>query len=253
MAWDYDKGRFQAGRSAFDSWAARYDELVPRTAEAEQTANALAELATGKCALELGVGTGRVAIPLAELGFDVVGLDSSRPMLDRLREQDTSGRVEAVEGDMRDFTLDREFDLIFIVLNGLYLLPDQPAQLDCLRACTRHLAPEGRLVIEGFVPPSREAFPFGQLAATTFLGTDPPELRLECSLHDPVAQTIRTQIVSLTNRDTEFFPLQFRYLHPSELDLLARIAGLRPVARYGDWRGSGLRPRHDTYVSVFER
>jgi SAM-dependent methyltransferase len=251
MAWENDKVRFQAGRQTFDRWAARYDELVPRTAAAERALNALAEIAPGKRVLELAVGTGRMAIPLAERGFDVTGLDSSLAMLDRLSENDGAGRVTAVEGDMRDFDLGSDFDLIFLVLNGFYLLPDQAAQLECLRCCARHLAPDGLLVIEGFVPPSRDAFPFGQLVGTTFLATDPPEVRLECSLHDPVDQTVRTQIVSLTKGDIEMFPLRLRYVSPAELDLMAGIAGLRPIARHGDWQGTALAPKHSNCISVF--
>lgn len=253
MAWEYNQQAFRIDERVFDRWADRYDDLIPRSEEAKATVDTLAELCPGKRILELAVGTGRIAIPLANRGFLVSGLDSSPRMLERLREQEASGEVEPLLADMRNFDLDRQFDLIALLLNGLYLLPDQQAQVDCLRASAKHLAPGGRLVIEGFVPPSRDAFRFGQATTTTFLSTDPPEVRLECSLHDPLQQVVRSQVVSITESGPQFFPVQMRYVYPSELDLMAQLAGLRLVARYGGWQRVPLNPSHTNCVSVYER
>ncbi len=214
--------------------AGLYDHLLSGTFPGQ--VDLLSELAGAGPVLELGIGTGRVALPLATRGIDVFGIDSSEAMVAQLKAKPGGDRVAVTVGDFGDFDLGKRFELVFVVRNTFFALPDQEAQLNCFAAVSRHLVPGGRFRVEAFVP-RLDRFENGQCVRTVKVGLD--EVLLECSLHDPANQTVTTQQVALASRGTSFYPIQIRYAWPSELDLMARMAELEFEAR---WDGWDLRP-----------
>jgi SAM-dependent methyltransferase len=207
----------------------------------------LAGLAPGGTALELGVGTGRVALPLAGHGLAVHGVDASEQMLARLRAKPGGADLPVTLGDFADVPVAGTFDLIYVVASTFYGLPDQETQLRCLRGVAAHLTPAGRLVIEAFVP-DLTLYEGGGRLTVRDVGT--AHVRLEAVRHDPVAQTVSSQQLVVSPTGTRFVPTHLRYAWPSELDLMCRLVGLRLAERLGGWErqpytGSGM------HVSVY--
>lgn len=210
----------------------------------------LAALAGGGPALELGIGTGRVALPLAARGVAVHGIDASDSMLDQLRAKEGAASLSITRGDFTEFDLGSRFKLVYVVFNTFFSLPDQESQVRCFHCVADHLSPGGRFVLECFVPdPGR--FDRGQRLAVTAIESD--GLRLEAALHDPVHQKVRARVVSLTDGGARFYPLEARYCWPSELDLMGRLATLRLEHRWGGWGAEPFTASSANHVSVYAR
>lgn len=232
--------------------ADRYDDEHGFLGSVAQEVVLLTELAApGTRVLELGVGTGRVALPLVERGLDVTGIDASPNMLARLAAKPGGERVHAVLGDMSDVGVDGEFDLIFCVFNTFFGLLTQQAQIACLEGSARHLARDGKLVIEAFVP-ALGRFTDGQTWRTMRVGDD--RVVAEASRHDPIAQRVDTNLVYLEqDRTVDIVPIRIRYAHVAELDLMARVAGLTLHARWADWNRTPFGAGAAKHVSVYAR
>ncbi|HEY5950260.1 MAG TPA: class I SAM-dependent methyltransferase [Kofleriaceae bacterium] len=231
-----------------DTWAPIYDEVhthLDPTAEVE----ALAQLAgTGK-ALELGIGTGRVAIPLAALGVAVHGIEASQAMLDRMRAKPGGADIPVTLGDFTDVAVAGEYAVVYIVFSTLYGLLTQEAQVACVRHAAARLAPDGVFVVAGFVPdPAR----FDQNQRVQVNRVEPTRVDLLFTRHDPVAQRVVSQRVVVGAQGMQLFPVEVRYVWPSELDLMAQLAGLRLRDRWGDWR-RGPYTASGGHVSIYER
>ena len=233
-----------------DRYAHEYDghnELDPTAAVAF-----LAGLAqVGGRALELAAGTGRVAIPLAASGVAVEGIEGSAAMVERMRAKPGGAAIPAVVGDMADLAgLDGPYDLAYLVYNTLFNLTTQERQIDCFRNVARVLAPGGRFVIECFVP-DVTVFDHGQRVLTRALTEDSVSMAYE--LHDTVAQTVTFQRVRIDARGVKLSPLLLRYCWPSELDLMARLAGLRLVDRFDGWDRRPFTAASRQHVSVYAK
>lgn len=200
--------------------------------------------------LELAIGTGRVAIPLAARGIAVEGLDGSAAMIERMRAKPGGATIPAVVGDMAEVAVTGRFQLAYLVYNTLFNLPSQQRQADCFRHVADALDPGGLFVIECFIQDLTE-FDRGQRVATRVLTEDCVEM--EFLLHDPVAQTVTYQRVTFDQQGTTLRPLRLRYCWPSELDLMARLAGMRLRERYHDWDRSPFTAASRKHVSVYER
>jgi SAM-dependent methyltransferase len=228
--------------------ASIYDRLYPSPGEVE--ADFLAALAAGGRALELGVGTGRVALPLLARGVEVHGVDSSPAMLAELARKPGGAHVRATLGDMTD--LERvpggPFALVYCVFNTFFQLPDGDAQLRCFASAARALAPGGAFVLDVFVP-DLAAFSGGQAVRTFELG-DRGSI-LETSRHDGARQRIEHNYFSLGEPVLPMVPVRFRYAWPSELDLMARLGGLRLRDRYADWQWRPFDGASRHHVSVY--
>jgi SAM-dependent methyltransferase len=198
--------------------------------------------------LELGIGTGRVALPLAERGVTVHGLDASPAMVAKLRAKPGGDAIPITMGDFADFELDDRFALAYVVFNTFFGLLTQEAQVQCFERVAAHLVPGGRFVLECFVP-DLGRFRNGQSTVTTKLELD--EVRLDASLHDAAEQWVRAQHVIVHAGGIELFPVSLRYAWPSELDLMARIAGLEREARFGGWGEEPFTGESRTHVSVY--
>ena len=210
----------------FDTW---YGERLDPALAVEF----LADLARGGRALELGVGTGRVAVPLARRGVAVTGVEASEAMVAKLRSKPGGERIEVVVGDFGDVAVDGRFDLVYAPFTTFFSLDTQERQIDCLRQVADHLEVGGSFVMDAFVPdPSR----FG--TTNQMVSTDLGELDhvvLDAMRHDPVAQTIEGHHILVAESAVRLFPLRLRYCWPTELDAMALVAGLRLSARYGDY------------------
>jgi SAM-dependent methyltransferase len=200
--------------------------------------------------LELAVGTGRVAIPLAGRGIAVEGIEASAAMVERMRAKPGGASIPAVIGDMADVAVTGPFQLAYLVFNTLFNLPSQERQVDCFRNVAKVLGPGGLFVIECFIQ-DLTMFDRGQRVATRALTEESVEM--EYLIHDPVAQAVTYQRVTFGAQRTTLRPLRLRYCWPSELDLMAQLGGLRLRERYNDWDRSPFTAASRSHVSVYER
>ena len=224
---------------AYDDW---YDTLE------EGTVPTLRELALGGRALELGIGTGRVALPLQHSGVEVHGIDASQAMVDRLRAKPGGQAIPVTLGDFADVAVEGEFSLIFALFTTFFSLLTQDDQVRCFQNVARHLSADGAFVIEAFVPdPAR--YDRGQDVRASHVGTE--EVRLAVTKLDPVSQLITSQQVVLTEEGARLYPVRIRYAWPSELDLMARIAGLALRHRWENWQRAPFTPSSGRHVSVY--
>ena len=236
-----------------DRWAEVYDEVHEEPADAGATTAAvgvLAGLARGGRVLELGVGTGRLALPLAERGLEVHGIDASAQMLELLRAKPGGDRVTASLGDLADVDVDGEFDLIFVAFNTLFALTSQEEQIRCFDNVARRMTADGMFVVEAFVP-DLARFDRGQTVRASRVETD--EIALEVTRHDRATQTLKSQHVVITEAATRLLPVHIRYSWPSELDLMARLAGLHLQDRWSGWDRSPFTSASGEHVSVYTR
>jgi SAM-dependent methyltransferase len=231
-----------------ETWARVYADLTfgPDPAPAVEFLAALAD-GMGRV-LELGIGGGRVALPLARRGIPVEGIEASQVVLDRLRATPGGESIPVTVGDMADVPVDGLFDLVYLVWDGLFHLPSQARQVDCFRNVARTLAPGGAFVIECFVP-SLALFERGVEVNAVTEGW----ASMTLTRHDPMAQRIFTQRVRfLDGRRVQMFPVAMRYCWPSELDLMAELAGLRLRERYADWSRAPFGSASRGHISVYE-
>ena len=232
-----------------DRWAEVYDERHAGF-DSAVVVEFLAGLSGGGRVLELAIGTGRVALPLARRGIAVEGVDASQAMVDRLRAKPGGPVIPVTIGDMAQVPVRGPFRLVYLVFNALFGLLDQARQADCFASVARVLEPGGVFVIECFVPDVAR-FDRGQQAETLAVTEDSATLRL--SRHDAVQQRITMQIVTLDGHGMQLRPLALRYAWPSELDLMAAHAGLQLTERYAGWARQPFDSASAQHVSVYQR
>jgi len=235
-----------------DRIAETYDEHVERIGRGDPSSAVafLAELAGPEPLLELGIGTGRIALPLKDAGVEVHGIDSSEAMVARLRSKPGGPEIPVTMGPFHDFELDTRFRVIAVPFNTFFGLLSQEDQISCFRAVSRHLAPAGVFVVEAFVP-DLTRFTRDQSVTTTF--EDVETVLLDVSRHDPVAQRVSSHHVILQDGSVRLFPVRIRYAWPSELDLMARLAGLRLRERWESWDRAPFTSASEGHISVWER
>ncbi|MDO5503127.1 MAG: class I SAM-dependent methyltransferase [Actinomycetia bacterium] len=230
--------------------AARYDEesadmFAPEVLD--PTVDFLADLAGDGSVLEMAIGTGRVAIPLAQRGIPVKGIELSAPMVDRLHEKHPD--LPVVVGDMAVERVEGEFSLVYLVFNSISNLRTQDEQVACFANAARHLVPGGRFVIELWVPGIRR-FPPGQSAVPFHVGED----HAGFDTYDMATQQGTSHHYSREpDGSFRYGASNFRYIWPAECDLMARLAGLEHEARYADWQRSPFTGDSESHVSVWRR
>lgn len=230
--------------------ADEYDALHDPGTTAESVA-LIAELAgEGARLLELAIGTGRMALPLRERGFDISGIEGSPAMVDKLREKPGGADIPVVIGDMADVAIDGPFDFAFLVFNTLFNLTGQADQVRCFRNVADRLAPGGAFLIETFVP-DFSAYHDHQSLRTMKIGFK--SLWFEAKTHDPTRQVIEYQRVRITEDGTRLMPLVMRYAWPQEIDLMAELAGLTLEHRWGGWRREPFTADSGMHVSVYRK
>ncbi|MEM9667396.1 MAG: class I SAM-dependent methyltransferase [Pseudomonadota bacterium] len=200
--------------------------------------------------LELAIGTGRMALPLKTRGLDVHGLEASPEMIAKLREKDGGEDIPVTLGDMADFELEDRFDFVFLVFNTLFNLTSQAKQLSCFESVGRCLNSGGKFLLETFVP-DLSRFQNGQDVAVKRL--DGEQVWIEAVVHDPVDQLLQYQRIRYTPDGVKLAPLPMRYAWPSEIDLMAKLAGLELVERWGGWQREPFNASSNMHVSVYEK
>ncbi len=229
-------------------WAEDYDQRYETRDQADAVATFIGKLAPGGSVLEMGVGTGRLAVPLLAAGLTVTGIDASPEMLARLRTRPGAERVEVVEGDFTSVSAGGPYDVVLIAFSTLFLVPSQEGQLACLANARRHLVPGGLVVVEAFVP-DHSRWNRGQNVSIGSLTAQGASLKL--SVHDPVRQLITTQEVVIGADGTTVRPNLLRYAWPAELDAMALASELTPVHRWADWTGTPFTAASTGHVSVY--
>jgi SAM-dependent methyltransferase len=210
----------------------------------------LSELAGRGRALELGVGTGRVALPLAARGVEVHGIDASPAMVERMRAKPGGDAVQVTFGDFEAAEAEGEFALVYVVFNTFFALLSQEAQVRCFRNVARRLADGGVFLIEAFVPDIAR-YTGGQVVNAAEVTAE--RAILDLSRHDRARQYVTGQMIVLTDGQVRLYPVQLRYAWPSELDLMGRLAGLSLRERWGGWNRTPFTAESRHHVSVYER
>ena len=211
----------------------------------------LARLAGNGPALELAIGTGRVALPLAARGIRVEGIDISPAMVDQLRAKPGGDKIPVVIGDFADVPASGTYRLIYVVWNTLFNLLTQEDQVKCFMNVAHHLTEDGSFVIEALVPAFLYRLQNDQYVEAEAIEVN--EVRLDVLRHDAGRQMIEESHVSLSPAGIHLNPVVQRYAWPSELDLMARIAGLRLKNRWGGWSQEPFGANSGTHVSVYGR
>lgn len=234
-----------------DAFADVYDEWYPRVDDVDATVELVRSLAgSGGRVLELGVGTGRLALPIAAAGLTVTGVDVSAAMLARLAAADPTGMVTTVVGDMVDDLPDDEFDVVLVAYNTLFNLTADGAQQRCFDQVASRLAPDGSFVVEAFVPDE----PFRTGTDVSLRSMTAERVVLSVSEHDGERQTAAGQFVELTERSgVRLRPWYIRYATVDQLDEMATAAGLRLAGRWADGRGTPFDAASERHVSVYGR
>jgi SAM-dependent methyltransferase len=230
--------------------AARYDQSsdIFDLAAVDTVVEVLAELADGARALELGIGTGRIALPLARRGIPVHGIDLSRAMVAQLRAKPGSEAIGLTIGDFATTTVEGTFSVVYLVFNTIMNLTTQQAQVACFRNAAAHLAPGGCFVIEVRVPELRR-LPPGQDVLPWHVSSE----RWVSYSYDVATQAMRGHYVQFADGRGEYSSIPFRYVWPSELDLMAQLAGLRLRERWGGWTREPFTSESRQHVSIWEK
>jgi SAM-dependent methyltransferase len=228
-----------------------YDDLYGDMFDIDGTLQVLTELAGPPArVLELGIGTGRVALPLAKKGLQVEGIDASEAMVARMRAKPGGDQIPVTFGDFAEVSVDGAFELIFIVFNTLFGLGSQHEQIRCFENVAKRLTDDGVFLIECFVP---DVARFDRDQRVHVGGLKIDRVMLDCSVHNQAEQSIFSQHVLISPEGTRLLPVNIRYAYPSELDLMARLAGLRLRDRWGGWRRQPFDASSQTHVSVYEK
>jgi len=211
------------------------------------TVDRLVELAGGGRALELAIGTGRVAVPLAERGVPVTGIELSQPMIDQLRTKVDETTIPVVVGDMSTALAEGAFSVVYLVYNTISNLLTQAEQVACFRNAARHLTPGGHFVIELWVPELRKLPPGVE---ATVWHCEPGYIGLD------TYDVLRQHVVSHHFRfgagtDAQLYRSPHRYIWPAELDLMAQLAGFELETRHADWQGTEFTAGSRSHVSVY--
>ena len=208
----------------------------------------LAELAGKGPALELGIGTGRIALPLYEKGVRVQGIDASEAMVSKMRAKPKGAEIEVHSGSFAEFKIDQRFQLIYVVFNTFFGLLTQEEQVRCFEVVSEHLTPDGRFLIEAFVPDPCRFVDYQTVRAITL---EQNLVQLDVSQFDPVAQIVTSQHTILSTDGIRFHPVRLRFAWPSELDLMARIVGLSLRHRWGSWSREAFGRHSQKHISVY--
>lgn len=244
------------GESSYgDGFADVYDDWYHDVSDVDSTVALLTSLVApdqlrdGRY-LELGIGTGRIALPLAETGARVTGIDASRAMIERLRAKDPSGKVSVIVGDMLRGLPDASFDVVFVAYNTLFALRSYERQHELFAEVSKRLVPGGSFVVEAFVPDVGR--PAGGNVGVRTMAAD--RVVLMADVHDPESQTVDGQFIEFTDgAAVRLRPFSIRYSTTTELDRMATDAGLSLAERWEDTRRTPFRHDSVTHVSVYRQ
>lgn len=229
--------------------AGSYDDLYTGILDTEATVARLLALAGGGPALEFGVGTGRLALPLAERGLAVSGIERSSAMLDELRRKRGAERIEVTEGDFAEARVQGRFSIVFVAFNAIFALTTPEDQGRCFRNAFRHLRPGGDFVVEAMVFDPDESGLCG--VRPRHLGAR--RVELEAFRYDPPTKRLETTLVHIGGEGIHLIPANHCYASPGEMDAMARDSGFEPRSRWEDWNEAAFVETSEAHVSVYAR
>ncbi|MCW2887414.1 MAG: Methyltransferase type 11 [Streptosporangiaceae bacterium] len=240
---------FDPARSFGPQVAPGYDAVSVRGDE-DDTVEFLHSRTGAGTALEFAIGTGRIALPLARRGTPVDGIELSPTMVEQLRAKPGGHDLRVGIGDMSRLRLDRTYALVYLVYNTIGNLLTQDEQVRCFENAAAHLTPNGVFVLECRVPTAQSRAAH-QFVDAEYVGAD--RVVLDVCRYDPVTQILDEQHVRIDADGITLSPISLRLAGPSEFDLMARIAGLRLVERFGGWNGEPFTADSWRHVSVYAR
>ncbi|TDB85809.1 class I SAM-dependent methyltransferase [Actinomadura sp. KC216] len=239
----------------YDDWVVRLQD----EGDAELAAKFLGELARrgrgeGEPLLELGIGSGRVALPLAANGLQVTGIEASQKMIDLLKARPGGDRITVVAGDMADVDVPGTYEVVFVVFNTFLLLPSQEEQLRCFTNVAKRLRPGGAFVVQAFIP-NPGLYDFGATTGERMevARRDEGVLYLGMRQHDKVAQLMWPRYTLESGDGERTYDVKYRYVWPSEFDLMALNAGLVIESRSADWSGAEFTAESESHVTVYRK
>jgi SAM-dependent methyltransferase len=235
------------GEPVAERYDERYDHLTD-PAVVNPMVDFLADLARDGTALELGIGTGRIALPLAQRGVQVHGIDLSEAMVARLRAKRGAEQIVVTIGDFATTTVEATFSVAYLVANTIMNLTTQDEQVACFRNVAAHLEPGGCFVIEVLVPGLRRLPP-----GETFQLFDVSPTHVGFDEYDVARQGLVSHHYWIADDKVELFSPPFRYVWPSELDLMAQLAGMTLRERWSGWNREPFTSDSATHVSVWEK
>ena len=212
------------------------------------TVDTLVDLAAGGPALEFAIGTGRIALPLAARGVDIAGIELSQAMIDNMREKPDGGAIPVTRGDMTTTRVDGAFSLVFLAFNTICNLTTQDAQCACFANAAAHLAPGGAFLVEVGLPPLRRLPP-----GETRLVFDHSAEHWGLDEFDFASQDFTSHHIWKKDGAVKELSIPMRYVWPSELDLMARLAGLQLERRWADWNRMPFSAESERHISVWRR
>jgi SAM-dependent methyltransferase len=230
-------------------WAASYD--TPGNPDPAPAVEFLAALAGDGPVLELAIGSGRVALPLAERGIRVEGIEASPEMVELMRGKPGGDRIPVTVADMADVPVDGTYPLVYLIFNTLFNLTVKDRQEDCFRNVARALAPGGRFVIEAFVPDDTK-FDLEEREVQVRSVTE-DEVTVRMHQYDRAAQTFVRQTITFTDGGVRLKPFGMRYQWPEQIDAMALAAGLELEARWANWQREEFGPRSTDHISVYRK
>ena len=239
---------YQPVTSFGEDTAEIYDATSQRGDE-EATVAFLEGMAGGGRVLELAIGTGRIALPLAARGVDIDGIDIAPAMVAKLRAKPGGDLISVTMGNFADVPVTGSYRLIFVVFNTLFNLLTQDEQVRCFENVASHLTDDGSFVVEVAVPADLYRLRNDQYVDAEAIGVG--TVRLDVGRHDPVNQILDETHVHMSRDGVRLHPIVTRYAWPSELDLMARIAGLRLKDRWSGWNGEPFTSSSTRHVSVY--
>lgn len=239
--------RFDPASSFGPDVAAHYDDH-PRGDE-DAAATFLAALAQGRRVLEFAIGTGRIALPLAARGVHVDGIELSTHMVERLRARPGGEQFDVTIGDMSIATTGRQYGLVYLVFNTIFNLLTADDQVRCFENAARHLSADGHFVVETALPHAWIAPGASDYVHAEHVGAE--AVVLDVARYDPVTQLLEENHIRLTPHGITMAPIVCRLITPGEMDLMARIAGLRLVERFANWQRSPFGAQSSAHVSVY--
>lgn len=218
--------------------------------EVKATVSLLREYAAGGSVLEAGVGTGRIAIPLAQTGADVYGIEISEKMAEQLRAKSAGHLVRLEVGDMASFRFGAPFSLVYIAQGGLHSLLSLDQQTACMKNLAIQLKDDGHLIVESLTL-DRSRFMRDQYLDISMM--DVGYVALSAAVHEPERQVVNQQSIFISQDGVQLFPLRYRYYSSDELDSMAAKAGLSLIDRWSDWEKNPPHKKQTRFLSVYSK
>ena len=238
---------FDPAKSFGSDVAAHYDDT--QRGDEESAASFLAEFTKGGTALEFAIGTGRIALPLAAKGIQVDGIELSPHMLEKLHAKSEGAKIKVTIGDMSSATTNQHYPLVYLVYNTIFNLLTADDQIRCFENAARHLTKDGFFVIETALPHAWISPDKADYVHAEYVGKE--TVALDVARYDPVTQLLEENHIQFTAQGTHMSPIVCRLITPGEMDLMARIAGMRLIQRFANWQKSPFDINSKAHISIY--